>query len=148
MCSCSRNKVWKWGVKASDTTKTVLWIQIRKWNIQRIHQTAVTHKELRADAQLCLATASNRCDCFNKSMNWSLSLTKIESWFIGFAIICCRRIPHLCIFKGVATGIFDILGGFVIALRVHIYGTGCPRGQKLLPDFLNASRYFSDGTLL
>lgn len=60
----------------------------------------------------------------------------------------CLYHLHLCILKGVASRIFDILGGFVVALGVHVDGTGRSGGQKLLPDLLNPSWNFSDGALL
>lgn len=55
---------------------------------------------------------------------------------------------HLCVLESVASRIFDVLGGFVVALGVHVDGARGSRGQKLLPDFLNPSRNFSDGPLL
>ena len=55
---------------------------------------------------------------------------------------------HLCVLKGVAAGVFDIVGGLGIAFGIHVDGTWCPRGQELLPDVVDQSRYFSDGPLL
>lgn len=57
-------------------------------------------------------------------------------------------IANLCIFKGIASGVFDILGSFVVALGVHVDGTGRSGSQKLLPDLLNPSWDLSDGTFL
>lgn len=57
-------------------------------------------------------------------------------------------LSHLCVLESVAAGVFDILGGFVVALGVHVDGTGRSGGQEFLPDFLDSGGNFSDGTFL
>lgn len=57
-------------------------------------------------------------------------------------------LSHLCVLECVAPRVFNILGGFVVALGVHVDGAGSSGGQKFLPDFLNSGWNFSDGTFL
>ena len=55
---------------------------------------------------------------------------------------------HLCVLEGVAAGVFDVVGGLGVAFGIHVDGALCPRSQELLPDVVDQSGYFSDGTLL
>ena len=59
-----------------------------------------------------------------------------------------RRYTNLGIFECVSPSVFDILTGYLIAVRVQVDRTWCPWSQKLLPDFFHPLGHILQGLFL
>lgn len=54
----------------------------------------------------------------------------------------------LCVLEAVASGVFEILAGSLITVRVQVYGARGSFSQKLLPDLLSPSGNILQGVPL